>query len=129
MSTKEVGAFGEAIASRFLERKGFLILGMNYTKPWGEIDIIAEKKGIVRFVEVKSVTREKTQIIGDVSREMDEYRPEEHVHPKKLKKICRTAETYMIEMNDLREFQIDVVAVFLNPSKREATCRLYENVL
>ena len=129
MSTKETGAFGEAIASRFLARKGFSILGKNYRKPWGEIDIIAEKRGIVRFVEVKSVTREKTDIIGHVSREMDEYRPEEQVHPQKLKKISRTAETYMIEMHDLREFQIDVVAVFLNPSKREAKCRLYENVL
>jgi putative endonuclease len=129
MNTKETGALGESIASRFLAQKGFLILGMNYRKPWGEIDIIAERAGIVRFVEVKAVTRERIEIKGSVSREMEEYRPEEQVHPQKLKKICRTAETYMIETHDQREFQIDVVAIFLNPSKKQAVCRLYENVL
>jgi putative endonuclease len=126
MSTKEIGALGESLAARFLARKGFSILGKNYRKPWGEVDIIAEKGGIVRFVEVKSVTREN---IGPVSREKDGYRPEEQVHPEKLRKICRTAETYMIEKKDSREFQIDVVAVFLDHTTRQAMCRLYENVL
>lgn len=126
MGTKEIGALGESIAAQFLARKGFSILGKNYRKPWGEIDIVALKKGIVRFVEVKAVSREN---IGDVTREKDEYRPEEQVHPKKLKKICRTAETYMIEKKDDREFQVDVVAVFLDHKSRKATCRLYENVL
>ena len=40
---KEVGRVGEDIAAQFLERKGFKILARNYRKPWGEIDIIAEK--------------------------------------------------------------------------------------
>ena len=126
MGTKETGALGESLAARFLAQKGFSILGKNYRKPWGEIDIIAEKRGIVRFVEVKSVTRENPT---GVSREMDQYRPEEQVHPKKLEKICRTAETYMIEKRDDREFQVDVVAVFLDPGTKQAVCRLYENVL
>lgn len=129
MNTKETGALGESIAAQFLSQKGYEILGKNYRKPWGEVDIIALKRGIVRFVEVKAVTREIPEIIGDVSREMEDYRPEEQVHPKKLKKICRTAETYMIEKKDNREFQIDVVAVFLDHKSRKATCRLYENVL
>ncbi len=72
---KEVGKLGEEIASKFLERKGFKIVLRNYRKPWGEIDIIAEKDDVVRFVEVKAVSREN---LADISREMSNYRPEEH---------------------------------------------------
>jgi len=123
---KEAGRVGESIAAQFLQRKGFTILDRNYRKPWGEIDIIAEKKGIVRFVEVKTLSREN---MPDISREMSDYRPEEQVHPAKLRKIARTAEMYMNGREDQREFQIDVVGVFLNMVTRQARCRLYEQVL
>ena len=123
---KEVGRVGEDIASTFLESKGFKILARNYRKPWGEIDIIAEKGDTVRFIEVKAVSREK---LPDVSREMANYRPEEQVHPAKLRKIARTAEMYMNSHNDKRDYQIDVVGVFLNMKARQARCRLYEQVL
>lgn len=124
---KEVGRLGEEVASQFLERKGFSILDRNYRKPWGEIDIIAEKGSIVRFVEVKAVSRES--LPGDVSRETSDYRPEEMVHPAKLRKIARTAEMYMNGRKDAREFQIDVVGVFLDMKTRKAKCRLFEQVL
>jgi putative endonuclease len=123
---KEVGRVGELIAAQFLERKGFTILERNYRKPWGEIDLIAEKGGIVRFVEVKTLSREN---IPNVSREMSGYRPEEQVHPTKLRKIARTAEMYMNSGQDNREYQIDVVGIFLNMHTRQARCRLFEQVL
>lgn len=123
---KEVGRLGEQIASEFLQEKGFTVIARNYRKPWGEIDIIAEKAGTVRFVEVKAVSRES---LPDVSREMSQYRPEEQVHPAKLKKIARTAELYMESKGDDRDFQIDVVGVFLDMKNRKARCRLYEQVL
>jgi len=122
---KEVGRIGESVAVQFLERKGFTIIERNYRKPWGEIDIIAEKRGIVRFVEVKTLSREN---ISDVTREISDYRPEEQVHPLKLRKIARTAEMYMNAKNDSREYQIDVVGVFLNVNTRKARCRLFEQV-
>jgi Holliday junction resolvase-like predicted endonuclease len=80
----------------------------------------------VRFVEVKSVTRES--LLG-VTRENADYRPEEQVHPAKLKKIARTAEMYMNEKRDERDYQIDVIGVFMDPRARKARCRLYEQVL
>lgn len=123
---KEIGRLGEGIASQFLESKGFKVIARNYRKPWGEIDIIAEMSGVVRFVEVKSVSAEN---LPDVSREMSNYRPEEQVHPLKLRKIARTAEIYMNERGDDREYQIDVVGVFLNTKERKARCRLFEQVL
>ena len=100
---KEAGQVGEKIAADYLKKKGYLILQMNFRKPWGEIDIIAEKAGTIRFVEVKTVSRES---IEGVSRENNDYRPEEQVHPWKLKKIARTAEMYMNGENDQRDYQI-----------------------
>jgi putative endonuclease len=123
---KEVGRLGEDVACTFLARKGFTILDRNHRKPWGEIDIIAEKKGIVRFVEVKALSRETDE---DVTRDTSDYRPEEQVHPLKLRKIARTAEIYMNNKRDMREFQIDVVGVFLNTRTRQARCRLFEQVM
>lgn len=123
---KEVGRIGESVAAQFLERKGFTIINRNYRKPWGEIDIIAEKGSIVRFVEVKTLSREN---ISDVTRERFDYRPEEQVHPAKLRKIARTAEMYMNGRKDDREYQIDVVGVFLDMKTRQARCRLFEQVL
>jgi len=123
---KEVGRIGESVAAQFLERKGFKILDRNYRKPWGEIDLIAEKGNIVRFVEVKTLSREN---IPEVTREISDYRPEEQVHPAKLRKIARTAEMYMNGKRDEREYQIDVVGVFLNIKTRQARCRLFEQVL
>ena len=122
---KRVGRIGEQIACDFLTQKGFKIIGQNYRRPWGEIDIIAEKSGQVRFIEVKTVSREA---IPDISREMD-YRPEELVTIHKLKKLARTANLYMEVMRDMREYQIDVVGVIMSESSRTARCRLFEQVL
>jgi len=126
MNTKDTGNLGESIACEFLMQKGFTIKERNYRKPWGEIDIIAEKGGIVRFVEVKSVSY---KMIDVFSRETDGYRPEERVDSRKLEKISRTAETYMAEKHLDQDRQIDVVAVFLDPSTRKAVCTLYEGVV
>ncbi|MDO8481920.1 MAG: YraN family protein [bacterium] len=122
---KDVGRDGEDIACQFLERKGFKILERNYRQPWGEIDIIAEKAGTIRFVEVKAVSRES---LPDISREMD-YRPEEMVTVSKLKKVARTAELYMENKGDKREYQIDVVGVIMDLSAKKARCRLIEQAL
>ena len=122
---KGVGQTGEDIACQFLERKGFKILDRNYRKPWGEIDIVAEKASVVRFVEVKTVSRES---LPDISREMD-YRPEEMVTPDKLRKVARTAALYMENKRDKREYQVDVVGVIMDVVAKKARCRLIEQAL
>lgn len=121
----KTGSIGEAVAVRFLEKKGYALIARNYRKPWGEIDIIAEKGGVVRFIEVKALSIPPEAI----SREMSEYNPEEQIHPEKLRKIVRTAELYMESTRDEREFQIDSVGVFLDHINRKARCRLLEQIL
>ena len=51
--TKLIGREGEAEAARYLERKGYKIIGLNYSCRYGEIDVIAEKDGCAAIVEVK----------------------------------------------------------------------------
>ncbi len=121
---KEVGRGGEEIAAIFLARRGYRVIERNYRKKWGEIDIIAEKDGEVRFVEVKAVTIRR----GEFSREMSRL-PEELVHSTKLRKVARTAALYMEEKRDRREYQIDVVGVIMNEQTRTARCRLFEQAL
>lgn len=126
LSKKDIGRIGEDVACQFLVRKGFRILERNFRRACGEIDIIAEKDGILRFVEVKSVSCAE---LPDVSKESTGYRPEELVHPAKMRHIARTADIYLITKKEEREYQIDVVGVFLDLSKRQARCRMIENAL
>ena len=124
-SRRDTGQVGEEIAAQYLGKQGFKVLERNYRRPWGEIDIIALKDEVVRFVEVKAVSRDA---MPDFSREMD-YRPEELVHPSKLRKVARTAALYMEERKDEREYQIDVVGVIIVGRTRQARCRLFEQVV
>ena len=53
MDVRHLGEFGEERAVRFLRRKGYRIVERNYRCRQGEIDIIARKRDILAFVEVK----------------------------------------------------------------------------
>ena len=128
--TSQTGAIGEDIACTFLVRKGFKIIEKNYRKPWGEIDVIAEKNGVIHFVEVKAVSRslQPNDSRENISREMD-YRPEEMATKAKLHKVVRTATLYMEYKKDDREFQVDVLGVLMDKEKRIARCRFFEQAL
>jgi putative endonuclease len=51
---KSVGNHGEQLVSDKLEREGYAIQARNYTKRYGEVDIIASKEDVIAFVEVKN---------------------------------------------------------------------------
>lgn len=53
MEKRKLGNFGEDKAAQFLKRKGYRILERNFSCRMGEIDIIAQKKECIVFVEVK----------------------------------------------------------------------------
>ena len=60
--TQKVGSLGEELTVKFLVKRGYRILDRNYWRPWGELDIVAEKKGRIHFVEVKA---KSAQIVSD----------------------------------------------------------------
>ncbi len=57
MDSRLLGAYGEQCAARYLRNNGYKILSANFRTNSGEIDIIAEKKNTVCFVEVKTRTQ------------------------------------------------------------------------
>ena len=132
---KFVGRIGEGVACRFLENKGFSVIGRNYLKKWGEIDIIAKKDGVIRFVEVKSVSRENIELIGKNNNEGGgtggAYRPEDNIHPWKIKRLSRAINSYLLDNNvsETTEWQMDLVTVYLSPNLKRAKVFLMENIV
>ena len=90
-STRKVGSKAEELACRFLAERGYKILKQNFQIRGGEIDIIAEHKGILVFIEVKaryshdfglpieSITRSK---IGFLKRAAQFYIHQNHLYEK-----------------------------------------------
>lgn len=96
----QLGRRGEALAEAFLKRKGYKILEKNWKGKTGEIDIIAQDKKTVVFVEVKTRATEKFGA------------PVEAVDNHKQKHIVNVAKEY-IQQNKLSKTPIrfDVVSV------------------
>lgn len=143
-----IGRLGEDIAGKYLENKGFKIVGINYRKKYGEIDIIAQKGKITHFIEVKSVSELANsepagftawpQTLGrsenlpqNVSRVTDNYRPEDNIHPQKLKRLARTIQAYLLEKfpKGEPEWQFDAITVRLDMKTRRAKVRFMNNLI
>lgn len=124
----EVGKLGEDIAARFLESKALKTVERNFWRPYGEIDIISrETSGKYRFIEVKTVSWETDSAGKNVSHET--YRPEENVHPQKIRRLMRIIESYILLKSIEDEWQFDVVAVYLDRIRKKAKVRHIENVI
>ena len=123
----KIGRLGEDIACEYLENKGFLVIERNYRKKFGEIDIIAQKANILHFIEVKSVTRENLE---NISRVTDNYRPEDNIHPWKLKRLSRTVQSYLTENNigEEGDWQFGAITVYLDQKNKKAKVDLPEPV-
>ena len=54
--TENVGHKGEAVAAKYYQQRGWLLLNHNYRTRMGEIDLILYKEGTLVFAEVKTRT-------------------------------------------------------------------------
>lgn len=96
----DFGKKGEKAAASFLKKQGYRILKKNFSTAIGEIDIIAEQRGVLVFIEVKSRV---DQAFGH---------PSMAVTPAKQKKIAQTARSFLAKHNVKdREIRFDVVSV------------------
>ncbi len=101
-----IGKFGEDIASKYLEEKGYKIKERNYRTFLGEIDIISEYKGNLIFVEVKT-------------RRSDRFGyPEEAINFNKQRKIIKNALCYLAKYNLWeKNYCFDVILVSISNHK------------
>lgn len=119
---RRLGDIGENIACTFLEKHGFEIIERNYLRKWGEIDIIARKGGVIHFVEVKSVS-------GGTVQGPALYRPEDNMHPWKLKRLGRTIQTYLLHKKLDCDWQLDLITVKMDMKTRQARVEMIENIV
>ena len=78
MKKEVLGAWGESMAARHYRNRGYTLLGSRYRTRFGEIDLVACKKKMIVFVEVK--TRSKKRIAEPVSyTHLDVYKRQERV--------------------------------------------------
>ena len=117
--SRQKGDFGEGIATMFLMKHGFLIIGRNYLRKCGEIDIICKKEGIIHFIEVKSVSCEIFEI-----GKPHIYRPEENFSARKIARLQRAIGLFLVEHTSTdQEWQIDLITVYV--SERERIGRVF----
>ena len=76
----ELGALGEALAVEFLQKNKYKIVERNWRFKKAEIDIIAQKSGVLVVVEVKT----RSSIAFGL--------PQDFVKPKKIQLLVRTSQ-------------------------------------
>lgn len=80
---REVGQKGEAIAAKYYQQRGYLLLGHNYRTRMGELDLILYKEDLIVFAEVKTRTGHMLAA------------PAEAVDLHKQRRLRRAAELYL----------------------------------
>lgn len=108
------GRYGEQVALEYLLEKGYELVDQNFSTNLGikgEIDLIMRDKDRLVFVEVKYKYNDRLGV------------PEEMIDKRKISKIKRVAEIYIV-LNKPKEekFRIDAVCILGNQIKH------YENI-
>ncbi len=93
------GAIAESQAADFLLKQKFKILDRNWKNRWCEIDIVAEKRGIIHFVEVKF---RKTSFYGSGF---------DYIGSDKQSRLKRAAEMWMLAHRRAGDYQIDAISI------------------
>lgn len=114
------GRAGEGIAQQHLINLGFTILEKNWRSRFGELDIIATKKGTLHFVEVKLKTGDQ---FGT---------PEEMISKRKIWQVRKTAEAYILQKKGISvtfpRYQIDAVCIVLTTDGIVNRVDFYQNL-
>lgn len=106
MQKLALGKYGEDFACNLLKKSGYKIIARNFRSRFGEIDIIAQDKDTLVFVEVKTRWSKRFGL------------PEEAVTPQKLYKIKRAGEYFSLKHPTLsKKLRIDVVALEIENGK------------
>jgi putative endonuclease len=105
ISRSQIGSWGEDIATTYLRQNGYFICNRNWRQGRYEIDIIAEKAGVIHFVEVK--TRRAGSLI----------KPEETITPTKAAAMRKAAAAYLAQHPTNIEIEFDLLAIDLFPDQ------------
>ncbi|KEO82901.1 YraN family protein [Tumebacillus flagellatus] len=108
---KQLGDFGEGVASEYLLRGGYTILARNWRRRGGELDIVATDGRALVFVEVRT---RSTRHFGTA---------EESVDWRKQRQVRKMASCFLYEgeagENGYRDIRFDVVTVYVDRDSGE----------
>ena len=94
------GAWGETLAADYLRRKRYSIVASGYRCRFGEIDLIAQNRKYLAFVEVK--LRKNSEFALAM----------EHVDRKKQERIRTTAALYLSQHPTELQPRFDVIEIY-----------------
>ena len=118
MDRQEVGKLGEEAARKFLKKRGYRIRETGFRCRHGEIDIVAQKKDYLVFVEVRTKSN------------LDFGTPEESITQAKKERLIASALTYTTTHENLPPlWRIDVVAIELDNKGKTQRIDLVENAI
>ena len=103
----EIGRIGEQLVAEYLCHKGNIIVAQNYHSKFGEIDIIAENKEELIFVEVK--TRKENSLMA----------PADVVDAQKQIKITKTSAEFLRKLHWTGKFRFDIAEVTYKKDKSD----------
>jgi putative endonuclease len=118
MNRQEIGKLGEKAAQKFLKKRGYRIRETGFRCRHGEIDIIAQQKDYLIFVEVRTKSN------------LDFGTPEESITRAKKERLIASALTYTATHKNFPSlWRIDVVAVELDDKGKAKRIELIENAV
>lgn len=105
-NNQEIGKLGEDLATKYLQKIGYIIIDRNFRCKQGEIDIIAKYKQEIIFIEVKTRTN------------LNYGKPAEAVTQVKQKHIEKAAKYYIYINNLYHSFiRADIIEVYIKKEK------------
>jgi putative endonuclease len=115
--TNPIGIIGEQEAAKILNKKGYRIMETNWRMGHLEVDLIAENKKDIIFVEVKA----RTTTFGD-------RMPEEYVDLLKRKRIIAAANAYIKYRQIEKNPRFDIIGILIDAKTNNITyCKHIEN--
>ena len=112
------GNIGEDATARYLKRRLFRILERNYVANGHEVDIIAQNRRYLCFVEVKTRTVTKS--------EGSSVRPAVSVTPEKMRSLISVARSYLYTHKTKKMVRFDIAEVYLAEDKSVTTLNYIE---
>lgn len=107
-ATRDLGVFGEDLAVKFLQKNGYKILQRNFRSRFGEIDIVAQDKDTLVFVEAKT---RWSQSFGP---------PEEAITPWKIKRMIKAGQYFkLLYPKTPDSLRLDAVVIEIDQGKLE----------
>lgn len=99
----QTGLSAEARAAAYLMAKGYRILARRFRTPYGEIDIVARRRNLVAFVEVKA-----RATLDDAAFA---------VTPRQQARIINAAQVWLVAHPEHAEFEMRFDAMLIAPKR------------